>query len=267
MAPKNEAIVPRGTKKKVSEKKPSIALVPSKKKPEFTSLAKLANEEREDTASVEARNMLFLACQVFELPPQGVAILGGQPYINKVGWKVKQGVLAADSRIETKWIHHATPSEKYAIVEAYLLDKDGKELARAIGEATEANIKLAAVKQTLNMMAETRAKNRVLYDALIQKTLTSAMDKMQEMQLSKDTQDKIGNAAKSSAEEMNMTETVTQPPKTKYVEKLKIQLYKAGAKTPKDAFKLIEEATGAVVQSFEELTEDMAAEILQAVMN
>lgn len=256
-------------------RKPMALVKKEEKKPAFENMQSLMNKGREDLAAQGAYDLIMVACKVFELPPQGITVLGNAPYINKVGWKIKQKQLLDGSVVKTLWVHHATPLEKYAIVEAKVMDKDGKEVASAIGEATEASIKLAAVKQTLNMMAETRAKNRALFDALVAPTYEKALEVMEQMKLSEETKRKIGEAAKVTAEEMNETPQPLEPPKPKpafkgevvetttYIERLKIRLYKLGAKTPEQAFKLIEKKTGGVLKSFDEMTEDMARDILK----
>jgi len=249
-------------------RKPMALVKKVEKKPAFENMQSIMNNGREDLAAQGAYDLIMVACKVFELPPQGITVLGNAPYINKVGWKIKQNQLLKGSVVKTLWVHHATPLEKYAIVEAKVLDKEGKEVASAIGEATEASIKLTAVKQTLNMMAETRAKNRALFDALVAETYEKALAVMEEMKLSEETKRKIGETARVTAEEMNEKEQPLEPPKpkvetTNYLERLKIRLYKLGAKTPEQAFKLIEKKTGGVLQSFDEMTEDMARDILK----
>jgi hypothetical protein len=255
-------------------RKPMALVKKVEKKPAFENMQSLMNKGREDLAAQGAYDLIMVACKVFELPPQGITVLGNAPYINKVGWKIKQKQLLKGSVVKTLWVHYATPLEKYAIVEAKVYIKEGAEVASAIGEATEASIKLTAVKQTLNMMAETRAKNRALFDALVAETYEKALAVMEEMKLSEETKRKIGEAARVTAEEMNEKEQPLEPPKpkafkgevvetTNYLERLKIRLYKLGAKTPEQAFKLIEKKTGGVFQSFDEMTEDMARDILK----
>lgn len=234
--------------KKVA-KKTSVIMHTSKRKPIWESAGSLMNANREDAKTAIASNMLHLATQVFSVPPQGVTILANQPYINKVGWKVKMHEYFKDDyRIITKWNHMATPDEQYAIVEA-IVEVRGRptketgglmgaweERARAIGEATPANIKLQAVKMTLNMMAETRAKNRAMFDIAGARTMEDAVKNIEKMKKGKEITPQqaevIVEGSKVTAEEINEKETKTIEPEKSfsYIEKLKIEVHKRGAK-------------------------------------
>lgn len=106
---------------------------------------------------------LSIAAKAWNVPPQGVTVLADMPYMNKVGLHYKLAKYSPEpQRLELTWIHYATPNEPYAIVEARLFVGD-KMVSQSVGEATEKNVKLEAVKSMLNMMAETRAKNRAIW--------------------------------------------------------------------------------------------------------
>jgi len=270
------------TTKKVAKK---VTTEVAKKKEvdmSWASATNIANMQREDISAAGPKKMVMLASKVFELPVQGLTILGGQPYINKTGWSIKRHQKLEGSRFEIVWHHLATPNEKYAIVEAKLLDKDGNVIGQAIGEATEANIKLAAVKQTLNMMAETRAKNRAMSDALTGKIYVEAVEKMNEMikqqKMTDHEANAIGEAARTTAEEMNETETKVNyaetvpqdqkapltssvpqgngtPEGNGFVDQVKVELVKAGAQNEWQALEKLFAMTGIQITKITELSE------------
>lgn len=238
----------------------------------------IANMQREDIAATGAKKMVMLASKVFELPIQGLTILGGQPYINKTGWSIKRHQKLEGTRFEITWHHLAIPNEKYAIAEAKLLDKNDKVIAQAIGEATPENIKLKAVQQTLNMMAETRAKNRAMADALTGMIYVEAVEKMNKMlkeqKITEHEAATISEAARTTAEEMNEPETKITPaevhantpaaPQGKeadtngFVDQVKIELVKAGAQNEWQALEKLHDMTGIQINKITDLDEKTA---------
>ncbi len=228
----------------------------------------ITNTGREDLKAQGAYKMAELASMVFEVPLQGITILGGQPYINKTGWEIKRFQKTPKAHFEKIWHHLATPTEKYAIVDVRLLDEKGQELGSATGEAAPENIKLAAVKLTLNMMAETRAKNRATSEALKGMVLTEAVRKMNEMvkkqKMTSQEAEIITEAARTSAEEINQPQTIVQPAPTQnnqpkapvannsvdYIAQVKRKLFKLGAKDEKSALALLKNNTGLSWKSF-----------------
>ncbi len=232
---------------------------------DWVSAQSIASTGRDDLKAQGAYKMAMLASKVFEVPLQGITILGGQPYINKTGWEIKRFQKTPNAYFEKTWHHLAIPTEKYAILDVRLFNEKGKEIGSATGEATPENIKLAAVKLTLNMMAETRAKNRATSEALKGMVLTEAVRKMNEMvkkqQMTLQEAEIITEAARTSAEEINQPQTSVQPapaqnyqPKSPsaqtqksnvdYILQVKAKLMKLGAKTEKSALALLKNNTG-----------------------
>jgi len=264
------------TTKKVA-KKTNVIMHTGKQKPIWESAGSLM-AGREDAKTEIASRMLHLATQVYSVPPQGVTILANQPYINKVGWKVKMHEYFGNNyRIKTKWNHMATPDEQYAIVEAIVevKDKEGwEERARAIGEATPANIKLQAVKMTLNMMAETRAKNRAMFDIAGARTMEDAVTNIERMKkankITSQQAEVIAEGAKVTAEEMNEkeTKTIDKPEKSfSYMEKVKVEVHKRGAKNAREAIEYINRVAGLELASLNEISETQARTILPIIIN
>jgi len=243
----------------------------------WSNASQIMTNSREDIKTAVAQQMMSLATAVFKLPPQGITILANQPYINKTGWKMKMREYYQDKyRIRTEWHHIATPNEKYAVCEAVIEVKDSKgnweEASRAIGEATEANIKLQAVKQTLNMMAETRAKNRAMSEFIGARVLEDAVKMLTSMrrknEVSDDQANVITEAARVTAEEMNApeTKTVNSEKAFSFIEKLKIEMFKRGFKTGAQAIEYVNQVTDAQLSSMEEVDETLAKLVLAEVI-
>lgn len=264
--------------KKVTSKKTKTQMVVHTSKPEkkemiWSGASQIMASGREDIKTAVAQQMMNLATAVFKLPPQGITILANQPYINKVGWKIKMREYHTDKyRIKTEWKHFADPNEQYAIVEAIIELRDAKgnweEVSRAVGEATKTNIKLAAVKETLNMMAETRAKNRAMSDFIGARAIEDAVKMLGDMRKKNQVSDEqahvITEAAKVTAEEMPaQQETKTVNPNAfSFVEKLKVELFKRGVKTAREAIEYINQVTDAQLGSINEVDESLAKVVL-----
>jgi len=261
------------TPKKIKSQMVVHTSQPEKKEMIWSNASQIMASGREDIKTEVANQMMNLATAVFKLPPQGITILANQPYINKVGWKIKMREYHADKyRIKTEWKHFADPNEQYAIVEAIIEVKDAKgnwdEAARAVGEATKTNIKLAAVKETLNMMAETRAKNRAMSDFIGARAIEDAVKMLSDMRKKNQVSDEeahvITEAAKVTAEEMpSQQETKTVNPNAfSFIGKLKFELFKRGIKTAREAIDYVNKTTDAQLASFEEVDESLAKVVL-----
>ena len=264
--------------KKVTSKKTKSQMVVhtsqlAKEEMIWSNASEIMASGREDIKTAIANQMMNLATAVFKLPPQGITILANQPYINKVGWKIKMREYHADKyRIKTEWKHFADPNEQYAIVEAIIEVRDAKgnweEVSRAVGEATKTNIKLAAVRETLNMMAETRAKNRAMSDFIGARAIEDAVKTLSDMrkknQVSEEQSHVITEAAKVTAEEMpSQQETKTVNSNAfSFIAKLKIELFKRGIKNARQAIEYINRVTDAQLGSINEVDESLAKVIL-----
>jgi hypothetical protein len=151
------------------------------------------------------RTLILNVAQAFEIPATCVNIMGGMPYINKDGLLFKLEEYESDEivSLETKMVQYATKPGERAIAEGVLTLKNGRHF-NAIGEADEMSVKLAAVKMTPNMMAETRAQNRVIRKAIAARMLRNLYTKLGGKNNSYNEEEKevITNAIQSSAEEM-----------------------------------------------------------------
>jgi len=131
--------------------------------------------------------------------------MGGLPYINKDGllFKLNEYEHSNVLGLTTKVIEYATKGGDRAIMQAELTLKGDRKF-NAIGEADEKSIKLSAVKQTPNMMAETRAQNRVIRRAIQAEMLRELYTKLGSKSAYNYQEKKIiENSVHSSAEEMN----------------------------------------------------------------
>lgn len=158
----------------------------------------------------ETMQMILLISRAYNVPPMGVNILGSQPYFNKTGLRYKfdeykeQGKLG-DAEIGLRWIKISKSPEEPAIVEAILYKNGQKTHQRVIGEANVRNVSLPAVKNSLNMMAETRAKNRLIREVIEYPMLKELDERLKKLQLAPNQYARIIDASKASAEEMDGT--------------------------------------------------------------
>lgn len=112
----------------------------------------------------ELRTRMALA-SAFDIPPQGINILNGKPYINTDGLEYKLSqhpdAIVFTTVLRTR-IHEKVGQT--AIAEVYGKDKHGG-IRAAIGTAGAGNMSM--IKGYPNELAETRAKNRLLRRALM----------------------------------------------------------------------------------------------------
>jgi hypothetical protein len=151
------------------------------------------------------RALILRVAEAFEIPATCVNIMGGLPYINKDGllFKLDEYESTEILSLTTKMVQYATKPGDRAIAEGVLMLKNGRSF-NAIGEADEMSVKLVAVKMTPNMMAETRAQNRVIRRAIQARMLRNLYTKLGGKRSLYNEQEKtvITNAIQSSAEEM-----------------------------------------------------------------
>ena len=177
-----------------------------------------ANEKNE----IELQKFCNLVSQVYGVPSTGVNAMGGQPYLNKNGrlfllGDIKKGKIGL-KKTKKEFIQMSTGADVPAIVKVTLIFKDGLEV-EAIGEASKQSVKLEAVKATLNMMAETRAMNRAIWEAVSYETMVRIAERLEAMKIPENQKAKIINAGATTYEEMQRPDerveaTVNTPTKT-----------------------------------------------------
>jgi hypothetical protein len=167
------------------------------------------------------RNLILRVAEAFAIPAVCVNIMGGLPYVNKDGLLFKLNEYEGEQilSLTTKMVEYAVAKGSKAIAEANLTFKDGRSF-NAVGEADENSVKLPAVKMTPNMMAETRAQNRVIRRVIQARMIGDLYTKLGDKHSSYDDNEKqvIMNSVQSSAEEMTgkaaLEGTVVEPVKT-----------------------------------------------------
>ncbi len=170
-----------------------------------------------------ARQMAVVVAEIYGVPHMCVTILGSQPYLNKEGRLFLLNELTKKNpvaKIETEYLQISTAPNITAICKKRIVFKDGM-FVEGIGEANPNNIKLNAVKATLNMMAETRALNRTIWQAIGSAIWERVAKNLKKKALTNAEMTTIVAAGQSSAEEMDRPEPNIQD-LTPYQKALKI---------------------------------------------
>lgn len=154
--------------------------------------------------SVE-KDLILKVAEAFELPVVCVGVQGGMPYINKDGllYKLEEYHGEEIQSLTSKGIQYSLKKGERAVFESTLVLTNGKTF-NAVGEADDENVKLAAVKTTPNLMAETRSQNRVIRRAIQAQMLKQMFSNLNKGKNKSDDDviDIIENAVSSSVEEM-----------------------------------------------------------------
>jgi len=193
------------------------------------------------------RKVLLLAAKALGVSPFGVNILGGMPYINKLGLAQK----AKGLRFEYNWIRFAEDDNARAICQCRVMSKDGKKSLTdwITGECSPSTQKMSTLKGYQNHMAQTRAKNRAILEYLgteIHEEMMANIAKMaREKQITEKQALAIGSGAGKSAEEMEEEQKGKQSElfSIDNTEKLKVIARKHGAKAGEEK-KFLEEMVG-----------------------
>lgn len=192
---------------KKTKKETAVAVVNSGRRMAWGGVIPNVKVKEED--AIILRDFCNKVAQIYGVPSVGVNAMGGNPYLNKDGRlfllsKYRQGKTAVKS-VRSEFIQMSKSPQETAIVKTIITFKDGIEI-EGIGEANQANCKLDAVKQTLNMMAETRSLNRAIWKAIAFDVWNGISENLEKMKVSEDEKNKIINAGKVSYEEMQQPE-------------------------------------------------------------
>lgn len=156
----------------------------------------------------KTRQYCQMVAEVYEVPPSGVIAMAGQPYLDKDARLFLLNGFVAEKKIpqvkefRTEYYQVSLEPDKMAVCRAIIILED-ERFYDAVGEASRSNVKLEAVKNTLNMMAETRAMNRVIWKIVAGPTLERVMKNLKTMNVDKEDKDIIIDAGRVSAEEVN----------------------------------------------------------------
>lgn len=151
--------------------------------------------------------------KVYGVPSLGINAMGGNPYLNKDGrlyllGELRQGKSGIKA-IRKDFIQFSTSLETPAIIKVTLVFRDGHEV-EAIGEASKQSVKLEAVKQTLNMMAETRGINRAIWQEVGHDVWKRVEKRMAFAKMTDEQKARMVQAGQVSFEEMQQP---SRPPK------------------------------------------------------
>ncbi len=151
------------------------------------------------------RAMATMVAKIYGVPPMGVTILADSPYLNKEGRLFLLNELTKQNppnKIETEYLSLSTSPTVPAICKKRITFKNGM-FVEGIGEAHPNNVKLSAVKNMLNMMAETRALNRTIWEAVAAKVWQRVEKNLIKQNLNTEQTATVIAAGKTSAEEMD----------------------------------------------------------------
>lgn len=151
--------------------------------------------------------------KIYGVPSIGVNAQGGQPYLNKDGRlyllnELRKGKSKVTS-MKTEYIQFSTNIEMPSIAKRIIAFADGT-VVEAIGEASNQSVKLSAVQQTLNMMAETRATNRAIWQAIAGDVWNRVATNLAKSKMPQHTQDMVAKAGSVSFEEVGQSVEVNQ---------------------------------------------------------
>ena len=258
------------TKKLVKRKKKSTAVAKVKNELSWIGQEKLMRNPT-NQAEQRDREMIMGVARVYNIPALGVNILANQPYINKDGLLYKLHQHFNVAKIKTEFIKMSLSKNEPAVVRVTIIMKDGMEI-EGIGEASATNVKLEAVKNMLNQMAETRATNRAIRKAITLKLWNDVEEGLKKAKNIND-EDKMAiiQAGSQSYEEMdNQLKKVAEkrePAMSDYLGQVKVQLVKMGASNEKTALKVLEDETGLIWKDFNHTTQRQAQIALGHLLN
>lgn len=162
------------------------------------------------TNTNEAQAFSNACAKVYGVPSMGVEVQGNKPYLNKDGRlyllnELRKGKQAVKS-MRTTYIQFSTAPDMPAIAKCTITLMSGIEY-EAIGEASKANVKLAAVQATLNMMAETRATNRAIWKVIAGDVWNRIAENLATANLTPEQKNAVLTAGSVSAEELGGEQT------------------------------------------------------------
>mgnify|MGYP001585761815 CR=1 FL=1 len=207
----------------------------------------MSTEKKQEKKAVDP--FFAVIAKVYGVPASGISAIGEQPYLNKDGRlfllkKLRTGKSAVKA-IRFEFIKMSTSLIEPAVVKKTIVFKDGLEV-EAMGEASQDSVGSQSVKQTLNMVAETRALNRAIWQAIGGDIMEQVQKNLETMELEEKDRDRIMEAGRVSYEEM---ERPTKPSETDDRER---KLYQATAERI-DAISSDEEALKRALEKINEM--------------
>lgn len=166
-----------------------------------------------------------MVAEIYEVPPTGVVSMGNQPYLNKdariflLNSFIGEEKISRVKEMRVEFLQMSKSPEESSICKAIAVLENG-EYYESVGEASRSSVKLEAVKNTLNMMAETRALNRVIWKIVGGHTLDRVMKNIKNADINEEDKETIVEAGRTTAEEVNQ-EDVSKKRSEKEFEKAK----------------------------------------------
>jgi hypothetical protein len=187
--------------------------------------------------------------KVYGVPASGISAIGEQPYLNKDGRlfllkKLRTGKSAVKA-IRFEFLKMSTSLIEPAVVKKIIVFKDGLEV-EAMGEASQDSVGSQSVKQTLNMVAETRALNRAIWQAIGGEIMGQVQNNLDSMEIEQKDRDRIMEAGRVSYEEME------RPTAPAQADDREAKLYQATAERI-DAISSDEEALKRALEKIKEM--------------
>ncbi|MCK5061746.1 hypothetical protein KAR28_04295 [Candidatus Parcubacteria bacterium] len=149
-------------RKQLVKKKTAISK-PAKRSDEWIGGVKLL-EKSTNKEVLKNRDTIMVTAHVLNVTPLGIVVLGGQPYLNKLGRKDKLVQYGKGKwSVEYDWVQIAKDDKEKAICKARIVNGNKKPLCDwAIGEASPASLKMGTLAGYQNHLAQTRAHNRAI---------------------------------------------------------------------------------------------------------
>lgn len=147
-----------------------------------------------------------LVARVYGVPAMGITSILGQPYLNKDGRLFLLKELRKDKHavkaMRVEFLRLSTSIIEPSIAKKTIVFNDGTEV-EAMGEASKDSVGSDSVKKTLNMVAETRALNRAIWQAIGGDVMERVDRNIHSLGLSDEEKEKLMEVSRSSAEEMD----------------------------------------------------------------
>lgn len=147
-----------------------------------------------------------LVARVYGVPAMGITSILGQPYLNKDGrlflLKELRKEKHAVKSMRVEFLRLSTSIIEPSIAKKTIVFNDGTEV-EAMGEASKDSVGSDSVKKTLNMVAETRALNRAIWQAIGGDVMERVDRNIHSLGLSDEEKERLMEVSRSSAEEMD----------------------------------------------------------------
>ncbi len=160
---------------------------------------------KKETKKIDSK-IFDLVARVYGVPAMGITSILGQPYLNKDGRLFLLKELRKDKHsvksMRVEFLKLSTSIIEPSIAKKTIVFNDGTEV-EAMGEASKDSVGADSVKKTLNMVAETRALNRAIWQAIGGDVMERVDKNIHSLGLSDEEKEKIMEVSRSSAEEMD----------------------------------------------------------------